>query len=33
MVKFDLKLLKNQAEKEIKKAENLAELEGIFKKY
>ena len=33
MVKFDLKLLKNQAEKEIKKAENLTELEGIFKKY
>jgi len=33
MVKFDLKSLKNQAEKEIKKAENLTELEGIFKKY
>jgi len=33
MPQFDFKSIKNQAEKEIKKAENLAELEGIFKKY
>jgi len=33
MTEFNLNLLKNQAEKEIKKAENLTELEGIFKKY
>ena len=33
MPQFDFKSIKNQAEKEIKKAENLTELEGIFKKY
>jgi len=33
MIKFDLKFLKNQAEKEIKKAENLTKLNEIFKKY
>lgn len=33
MSQDDLKSIKNQAEKEIKKAENLTELEGIFKKY
>ncbi len=33
MVKINLKLIKNQGKKEIEKAENLKELNGIFKKY
>ena len=33
MSQLNLKSIKNQAEKEIKKTENLTELEGIFKKY
>lgn len=33
MVKSDLKLLKNRAKKEIKKAESLKELDEVFKRY
>jgi len=33
MAKIDFKLLKNQAQKEIEKTENLKELNDIFKKY
>jgi len=33
MAKIDLKSLKNRAENEIKKAEDLKELNEIFKKY